>query len=220
MKFRPVLVLAMMLALLPPAAAQDGSNGLVVGRRHLSAYVAASWSDRFGPTYSSIPTQPFAMLVGRAEYVIESTSSGAVAFYMEVIPAIVMDRVPHYHWALLWQPPEGPMVREKVWDEPAMVFGAGLTPAGFQIYGNVTRMMSVFGNVSAGAAWFTRDMPVPDARRLNFLLDAGGGLRIARGGGGALLMGFKFHHMSNANRGRQNPGVDGNVFYAGLSKAR
>ena len=35
-----------------------------------------------------------------------------------------------------------------------------------------------------------------------------------------VLLGFKFHHMSNANRGRQNPGIDGNVVYLGLSKTR
>jgi len=112
------------------------------------------------------------------------------------------------------------MVNAKVWDEPALVYGAGITPAGVQLYGNVTRMVSLFGNLAGGVAWFTRDMPVPDARRLNFLVDVGGGLRVARSSGNAVLLGFKFHHMSNANRGRQNPGIDGNVVYLGLSKTR
>lgn len=218
---RALLALAMLSALAPASlGAQDGTNGLAVGRRHLSAYVAGSWSDRFGPAYSSIPTQPYAMVVGRAEYVIEATSTGALSFYVELMPAIVVDRVPRYHMALLWQAPAGPMVHTKVWDEPGIVYGAGLTPAGMQLYGNLTRMVSLFGNISGGVAWFTRDMPVPDARRLNFLLDAGGGIRIARDGGNAVLTGFKFHHMSNAGRGSQNPGIDGNVVYLGLSKTR
>jgi hypothetical protein len=223
MKISVLFALAMVPALsLDTLAAQEGDNGLAVGRRHVSAYVAGSWSDRFGPAYSSIPTQPYGMIVGRAEYVVEATASGALSFYMELMPVIVMDGVPRYHMALLWQPPAGPMVNTKVWDEPAVVYGAGITPAGVQLYGNVTRMVSLFANLSGGVAWFTRDMPVPDARRLNFLVDVGGGLRVARrdGSGNALLMGFKFHHMSNAGRGPQNPGIDGNVIYAGLSKAR
>jgi hypothetical protein len=221
MKVRALFVLAMLSAVRPPSvAAQDAGNGLAVGRRHLSAFIAGSWSDRFGPAYSSIPTQPYAMLVGRAEYVVEATSSGALSFYMELMPVIVVDRVPRYHTAMQWQPPGGPMVGTKVWDAPAMVYGAGVTPAGVQLYGNVTRMVSLFGNLSGGVAWFTRDMPVPDARRLNFLLDVGGGIRVARDGGSALLLGFKFHHMSNAGLGRENPGIDGNVVYAGLSKTR
>ena len=221
MKKCVLFALAMLPAVSPGTiAAQDAGNGLAVGRRHLSAYVAGSWSDRFGPAYSTIPTQPYAMVVGRAEYVVEATGSGALSFYMELMPLILMDGVPRYHTALVWQPPAGPMVNSKVWDEPAMVYGAGLTPAGVQLYGNITRMVSLFGNLSGGVAWFTRDMPVPDARRLNFLVDAGGGLRIPRREGNAFLAGFKFHHMSNAGRGRQNPGIDGNVIYVGLSKAR
>jgi hypothetical protein len=221
MKIRILLALATLPAVIPPSAgAQDHGNGLVPGRRHLSGLVGGSWSDRLGPAYSSIPTQPYAMMVGRAEYVIEARGALALSFYMELMPAIVVDGVPHYHYALLWVPPEGPMVREKVWGEPAMVYGFGATPAGLQLYANVSRRVSLFASVSAGAAWFTRDMPVPDARRMNFLADAGGGVRVARGGGNAVIAGLKFHHMSNANLGRQNPGIDGNVVYVGLSKAR
>ena len=199
---------------------QMRDDGLKPGRRHLSAFVAGSWTKQFGPDYSSIPTQPYGMLVGRSEYVLEASDRFALSFYMEVLPAIVVQGVPHYHYADLWVPPAGPTVRGKVWDDPGLVYGFGATPAGMQAYLRTSDQVSWFLSTSGGAAWFTRDMPVPDARRLNFLVDLGGGIRIARESGSAFIAGLKFHHMSNGNLGRQNPGIDGNVLYAGLSRPR
>ena len=204
----------------PAAGGAQGADDLAPGERFLSAYLAGSWSSAIGPAYSSIPTQPYAMIVGRVEYVLEALGPTRVAYYMEAMPAIVVADVPRYHWGTFWLPPEGPMVTQKVWGERAPVYGAGVTPVGVQLYFKIGDRVSAFANASAGAAWFTRDMPVPDARRLNFVGDLGTGLRIARGERPAIIVGGKFQHMSNANLGRQNPGIDGNVVYAGLSKTR
>src|SRR5262245_44374086 len=116
MKSRILLLLATTLALPAPdvARAQRLSGDLTPGRRYASAFFEGSWAKPIGPAFSSIPTQPYFMVVGRAEYVLESHGPFALAFYMEAIPAIVVDRVPRYHYATLWKPPEGPMVREKV----------------------------------------------------------------------------------------------------------
>jgi len=219
MKLKRILLLAILpMATAETAVAQE-ANGLRPGSRHLSAYVAGSWSNRFGPKYSTIPSQPYGMLVGRVEYVLEAFGPVALSFYMEAIPAIVVASVPRYSLEWFWTPPDGPFSREKMWREPALVYGAGLTPGGLQVYANVSKTVSVFTSASGGVAWFTRDMPVPDARQLNFLADVGGGVRVTKGTG-AFIAGLKFHHMSNANMGRQNPGIDGNVAYLGLSRRR
>ena len=217
---RVAALLAMTLVAAGPVQGQQREDGLVPGHRFLSAFVAGSWTKQFGPGYSSIPTRPYGMLVGRTEYVLESNSRLALSFYMEVMPVIVVADVPRYHFANLWVPPAGPTVRGKVWDDPALVYGFGVTPAGMQAYVRTSPRVSLFMSTSGGAAWFTRDMPVPDARRLNFLVDLGGGIRVARQKGSAFIAGVKFHHMSNGNLGRQNPGVDGNVVYAGLTRPR
>lgn len=217
---RVAVVLAMSLVAAGPLSGQQRHDGLVPGRRFVSVFVAGSWTKQFGPAYSSIPTRPYGMLVGRAEYVLESNDRLALTFYMEVMPAILVADVPRYHVANLWVPPAGPTVRGKVWDDPALVYGFGATPAGMQAYLRTSERVSLFMSTSGGAAWFTRDMPVPDAKQLNFLVDLGGGIRVARQKGSAFVAGLKFHHMSNGNLGRQNPGVDGNIFYAGLSRPR
>lgn len=215
-----VALLAMLLVTGGPLMGQQPEDGLTPGQRHLSAFVAGSWTKQFGPAYSSIPTQPYGMLVGRSEYVLESSKTLALSFYMEVMPVIVVANVPRYHYANLWVPPAGPTVRGKVWDDPAPVYGFGVTPAGMQAYVRTSERVSLFMQTSGGVAVFTRDMPVPDARKLNFLVDLGGGIRVARAKGSAFFAGLKFHHMSNGNLGRQNPGIDGNVIYAGLSSPR
>ena len=215
-----VALLATTLATASPMLGQQRDDGLHPGRRHLSAYVGGSWTVLFGPGYSSIPTQPYGMMVGRSEYVLEASQRFALSFYMEVIPVIVVSGVPRYHWANLWVPPAGPTVRGKVWDDPGLVYGFGATPAGMIAYFRTSERVNLFGSLSGGAAWFTRDMPVPDARQLNFLVDLGGGVRVANRSGSAFIAGLKFHHMSNGNLGRQNPGIDGNVLYAGLSRPR
>lgn len=203
-----------------PAGAQSTkSSQLRPGNRFLSVWAGGSWSSRFGPAYSSIPTRPYAILSVRSEYVVEAKGPLALSFFMEAIPAIVVGDVPRYHTLEFWQPPTGPMRKEKIWDAPAPVYGAGLTPMGLLLYGTVSKNVRLFVSSSGGVAWFTRDMPVPDARQLNFLADLGGGMRVARENG-AFLLGVKFQHMSNANLGRQNPGIDGNVVYGGFSKVR
>lgn len=213
-------LLATLLVTARPLVGQQPEDGLAPGQRHLSGFVAGSWTKQFGPAYSSIPTRPYGMLVGRSEYVLESSRRFALSFYMEVIPVIVVDRVPRYHYANLWVPPAGPTIMGKVWDDPALVYGFGVTPAGMQAYVRTSPRVSLFMQTSGGVAWFTRDMPVPDAKQLNFLVDLGGGIRVASRKGSAFFAGLKFHHMSNGNLGRQNPGVDGNVIYAGLSRPR
>jgi hypothetical protein len=207
------------LCLVLPAGLRGQSDGLRAGTRLWSVWAGGSWSDRLGPSYATIPTQPYAMIAARSEYVIETYGPLALSFFMEAMPAIVVGRVPHYHTVEIWTPPAGPMRQEKVWDAPGPVYGAGVSPVGLQVYFAASRDVRLFVNGSGGVAWFTRDMPVPDARQVNFSVDAGGGLRWTRGNR-AILAGVKLQHMSNAYMGRQNPGLDGNLVYLGLSRAR
>jgi hypothetical protein len=67
----------------------------------------------------------------------------------------------------------------------------------------------------AGAAWFTRDVPVPGALSTVFTMEWGGGIIRQLGEKSSLRVGYKFHHLSNAYRSPVNPGLDGNVFLLG-----
>jgi hypothetical protein len=68
----------------------------------------------------------------------------------------------------------------------------------------------------------TEPVPIvaPDATRLNFMFDFGGGLKWFSRSRRAVFFGYKLHHISNAARSRFNPGLDSHMLFAGFSFLR
>lgn len=95
------------------------------------------------------------------------------------------------------------------------VWGAGISPFGLALRIDVAPRFAIFGRSTVGAAWFTRQVPVPDSREFNFVLAWGGGIEIHRSASQSVEVGYKFHHLSNLYSRPQNPGLDANLFYAG-----
>jgi hypothetical protein len=77
----------------------------------------------------------------------------------------------------------------------------------------------IFGEVS-GSLLFT-DRPVPvRTTTFNFRDEAGFGLRLEGSRRQALLIGYRFQHISNAGRVKPNPGANFNFVYVGVSFLR
>jgi len=156
----------------------------------------------------------------RAEWTIESWQHFALATTMDAIPLAIVTRNPYYddrivgfavnqrgeRVNLLHQTGRGP------------VYGFGANPLGLELLGPRVRAVRPYLGAAAGFLWFTRNTPEPEARRLNATFEVGTGLRVLRGRGNALLLGWKFHHLSNAFTAPYNPGLDGNVFYVGFQQ--
>jgi hypothetical protein len=156
----------------------------------------------------------------RAETMIRSGAHYALAATMDAIPLAIVTRNPYYtnriiasartrrgtHVDVLQQTGRGP------------VYGFGANPLGLELLGPRVHSVRPYVGAAGGFLWFTRNTPEPEARRLNATFEAGGGLRVARGDHRSLLIGWKFHHLSNAWTAPYNPGLDGNVFYVGFQK--
>lgn len=101
--------------------------------------------------------------------------------------------------------------------EASSFSGFGLAPLGFQLNINRTSTIQPFFNSSAGFMHFKK--PFPDERgvQFNFTFELGGGLEIMVTQNVSFSLGYKYHHMSNAQTGQINPGVDSNVFYSGIT---
>jgi hypothetical protein len=97
------------------------------------------------------------------------------------------------------------------------IYGAGLSPLGFKINFGQQTWIKPFVGASVGFLYFQEDIPVPDSSRFNFTPEIGFGLQFFLTPKRAATIGYKFHHMSNANTGRSNPGMDSHVFYGGFS---
>jgi hypothetical protein len=97
----------------------------------------------------------------------------------------------------------------------ATTYGGGLTPLGMQINFRNGRRVQPFFDAHGGALYFTRQEPVPNSSQFNFTFNFGTGLQVFTGRRSSLLVGYKYHHISNANTATENPGVDNNEVYAG-----
>jgi hypothetical protein len=56
--------------------------------------------------------------------------------------------------------------------------------------------------------------------RFSFTAQSGVGLRLHVAPRRALLLGYRFHHLSNGDRAETNPGVNSNLVYGGISFLR
>lgn len=97
------------------------------------------------------------------------------------------------------------------------IYGAGLSPIGFKLNFAPQSWIQPFIAASVGFLYFTDDVPVPDSSRFNFTPELGIGLQFFFTAKRALTLGYKLHHISNANTGHSNPGMDSHVIYAGMS---
>lgn len=95
--------------------------------------------------------------------------------------------------------------------------GFGVTPLGFQLNFNKERIIQPFLKSSTGFLYFKE--PFPDERGVsfNFTLEFGAGLELMISRNASFTLGYKYHHMSNGQRGQINPGVDSNIFYSGFT---
>jgi Lipid A 3-O-deacylase (PagL) len=97
------------------------------------------------------------------------------------------------------------------------IYGAGLSPLGFKINFGQASWIKPFVAASLGFLYFEDDIPVPRSSRFNFTPEFGLGVQFFLAPKNALTLGYKLHHISNANTGRSNPGMDSHVIYAGFS---
>lgn len=98
---------------------------------------------------------------------------------------------------------------------PDRAYAIGVSPFGFELATPLEQRVAVYGAAAAGGLIFARPFPVPEASRINFTLEFGGGALVRAGRDRWVQLGYKFHHVSNAYTARLNPALATNVFYAG-----
>jgi hypothetical protein len=96
-------------------------------------------------------------------------------------------------------------------------YGAGLSPFGLKLNFGQQSRIKPFIAASIGFLYFEDDVPVPRSSRFNFTPEVGLGVQFFVAPKGALTVGYKLHHISNASISSNNPGMDSHVIYAGFS---
>ena len=97
-------------------------------------------------------------------------------------------------------------------------YGVGFAPIGFEFNFRRRRRVQPVAGINAGLLRFSREVPIANSAAINFTFSWGAGLQIFTSPSRSITVGYRFHHISNANSGTPfNPGIDSNFIYAGYS---
>jgi len=100
------------------------------------------------------------------------------------------------------------------------IYGGGLNPIGLQLNFRARKRVQPFGSFNGGFLYFSRKVLSPEASQFNFTVAMGGGVEIFTSSNRAIQIGYRYHHLSNANITDRNPGTDSNMIYFGFSFLR
>jgi hypothetical protein len=97
-------------------------------------------------------------------------------------------------------------------------YGAGGSPIGAQINFLYSHRLQPFLTSGGGFLYFNRQMF--GATQFNFTAQLGAGVQVFTSRHHSIDLGYKYHHISNANLGNINPGMDSHVVFVGVSFVR
>ncbi|SRR6266851_4854402 len=139
------------------------------------------------------------------------------SYFGEVMPLVVATRVPKVQgsWFYNRAHTDSTYLQFPTGDGPDV--GAGVAPVGLRFSMQLSPTILAFAEGSGGGVAFSRPMPEPAARSLNFLGSAGAGLRIGKRDHRSYIVGYRFAHLSNANTAEKNPGFNAHIFYLGIT---
>lgn len=177
------------------------STGGVIGkiRRSRLGLIGYRYSHRLIPVASEAPD-----------------SSPKVTYMADLFPAVFLS-IPAEAVPSLVTPYQDQRAEPRPQNRELNTYGLGASPIGLRINFRPTSRLQPFIGGSTGFVYFLRSVPNEQGKQLNFTADAGGGLQVILSPSVALLIGYRYHHLSNGFRGQINPGVDANLLYLGVS---
>lgn len=114
--------------------------------------------------------------------------------------------------------PKGPFIGSCQHADRRTTYGFGLEPVGFDFNFRRRHRFQPIAGINGGFAIFTHDVPVSNSNSFNFTFSLRGGVQIFTSESRSITIGYRYHHISNANTGNPfNPGIDSNFIYAGYS---
>ena len=96
-------------------------------------------------------------------------------------------------------------------------YAFGAAPLGLQMNFRPRKKLQPFIGASGGMLYFAKRTPNYIGTRFAFTADIGGGVEYRLRDRKAFTAGYKYFHISNGDRGIENPGFDNNLFYVGYT---
>ncbi|HEX3158631.1 MAG TPA: acyloxyacyl hydrolase [Gemmatimonadaceae bacterium] len=107
---------------------------------------------------------------------------------------------------------------ERLLAHTSTAYAVGLAPVGLQLELFRASAVRLQLATTGGALWFTSALPEPRGTRFNFTADVGSTLALDLLQHYELLLGYRYHHTSNAGTGRVNPGLNAHMLQLGLGR--
>lgn len=98
-------------------------------------------------------------------------------------------------------------------DQITETTGFGFSPVGFELEYELSRFIGFISSTSGYFIYIRDTFPTDKGRKLNFAFDISPGFRLKIIEPISVVMGYKFHHISNAQTGEENPGIDSNFLF-------
>jgi opacity protein-like surface antigen len=99
---------------------------------------------------------------------------------------------------------------------PLSTSGVGAYPIGLRATFRPRTRLRPYVAGHTGALYFEDVVPDERGRRLNFTVGVGVGLQALLSRRVSLIVGYRYHHLSNGFRGSINPGLDANLLFFGV----
>lgn len=96
-------------------------------------------------------------------------------------------------------------------------YSFGIIPIGLQINFRPRKKVQPFIEGSGGFVYFNKQIPNDLGKNFTFTADVGAGAELILKNARSVTFGYKYFHLSNGNRGVQNPGIDNNLIYVGYT---
>jgi hypothetical protein len=160
----------------------------------------------------------------RARWLLSANGPFEVAYTADLLPAVVSTGMPSYTFVNVPGPscPPNQVCGLPIITEMTRktVYGFGAVPLGGEVRYRATRPLALVLRGSAGGVYFSRPVPDPEERRLNFVFDVGAGAELRFSRRVAMTAGYRLNHISNAGRGPVNPGMNSHMLELGLDFAK
>jgi hypothetical protein len=184
---------------------------------HIGPYIGGAANSPGGGDWGGVSDRDHLFLGVRGTAPVVRWGQVSFAYAAELTPMLIVTNNPEYHTAIVTR---GGVTRTiHVEDGSSPVYGAGISPLGLEGLLRAGPHAQFFGAIAMGVVWFTREVPVPNARSVNLTAEMGFGLLLEYRERRRLRFGYKFHHLSNSWTAEENPGLNGNVFYFGWEAA-
>ena len=207
---KPAAVILCLLLLAAASFAASDGRSLDCGTSELGFWAGYSPNN---PTLIGITTdRPFFELNFQYARVLVARDNWALKYMVEMVPV-----------AIISQPRQVNVVQGNLVVQvdaagtKRAIYGGGASPIGLQVNFRRHRMFQPYINGTAGVLYFAEQVPVSGSSQFNFGVGWGAGVQIWHRENQSVSIGYKFHHISNANSADRNPGADSNLLYAGYS---